>query len=66
MGKKFVWATTPEAKAKTTEGRSGKELKMNDCEKMRRARKMAEQVTKELREEREKESTASPSEMTGE
>ena len=61
MGKKYTWAATPEAKAKVAAGLGREKPKLNDCEKMRRAKKMAEQVTKELREEREKEAAASPS-----
>ena len=66
MKKAMTWATTPDSKAKAAAGGDREKPKLNDCEKMQRARKAAEQVTRELREENEKEITASLSEMTGE
>jgi len=64
--KAMTWASTSEAKAKAAAGGDREKPKLNDCEKMQRARKAAERVTRELQEEKEKETTASPSEMTGE
>jgi len=66
MKNPITWATTPKAKTKAAAELDSEKPKLNNCEKMQRAKKMAEQVTKELREEKEKETTASPSEMTGE
>jgi len=66
MKNPIIWATTPEAKAKAAASTPNETSRLNDCEKMRRARKIAERVTRELREETEKKTTASPSEMTGE
>jgi len=64
MSKQTLWATTPEAKEKLAAGLDVKTPKLNDCEKMRRAKKAAEQVIQEIKEQ--KEATALPPETAEE
>jgi len=53
MREKIIWAATPTAQAKLAAGLTEQKPKYNDCPKMQRAKKMAEQVTAELQQEKE-------------